>query len=63
MENNQNQKKLPLSEQELWANGIAQTFAQGGYRVVMKDLTDQLLQRATGNIDKSLSRMVAKEKK
>ena len=28
----------------------------------MKDLTDELLQRATGNIDKSLSRMVAKEK-
>lgn len=43
-------------------NGIAQAFAQGGYRVVMKDLSDELLQNAVENIDKSLSRLVAKEK-
>lgn len=43
-------------------NGIAQAFAQGGYNVVMKDLSDELLQRAVQNIDKSLARVVAKEK-
>lgn len=43
-------------------NGIAQAFAQGGYDVVMKDLSDELLQKAVKNIDNSLSRLVAKEK-
>lgn len=43
-------------------NGIAQAFAQSGYDVVMKDLSDEFLQNAVKNIDKSLSRLVAKEK-
>lgn len=43
-------------------NGIAQAFAQGGYDVVMKDLSEELLQKAMGNINNSLSRLVAKEK-
>lgn len=43
-------------------NGIAQAFAQAGYQVVMKDLTEEFLQRAIGNIDGSLSRLVSKEK-
>ncbi len=43
-------------------NGIAQAFAQGGYDVVMKDLSEELLQKAVGNINNSLSRLVAKEK-
>lgn len=43
-------------------NGIAQAFAQGGYDVVMKDLSEEFLTRALQNIDKSLSRLVAKEK-
>lgn len=43
-------------------NGIAQAFAQGGHNVVMKDLSDEFLQRALQNIDKSLARVVAKEK-
>lgn len=43
-------------------NGIAQAFAQGGYDVVMKDLSEELQKKAVGNIDKSLSRVVAKEK-
>ena len=63
MENNQNQKKIAVIGTGTMGNGIAQTFAQGGYNVVMKDLNDQLLQRAACNIDKSLSRMVSKEKK
>lgn len=43
-------------------NGIAQAFAQGGYNVVMKDLSEELLQRAVKNIDKSLSKLAEKEK-
>lgn len=43
-------------------NGIAQAFAQAGYDVVMKDLNQDFLQRAIGNIDGSLSRLVSKEK-
>lgn len=42
-------------------NGIAQAFAQGGYTVVMKDLSEEFLQRAIRNIDKSLERSVAKQ--
>ncbi|MDD7438123.1 MAG: 3-hydroxybutyryl-CoA dehydrogenase [Bacteroidales bacterium] len=42
-------------------NGIAQAFAQAGYDVVMKDLNQDFLQRAIGNIDRSLSRLVSKE--
>lgn len=42
-------------------NGIAQAFAQGGYNVVMKDLSEEFLQRAIRNIDKSLERSVAKQ--
>lgn len=41
-------------------NGIAQAFAQAGYDVVMKDLNQDFLQRAIGNIDRSLSRLVSK---
>ena len=43
-------------------NGIAQAFAQGGYRVIMKDLSEELLHKAVSNIDKSLSKLVEKEK-
>ena len=43
-------------------NGIAQAFAQGGYPVVMKDLSDELLRKAVETIDNSLSRLVAKAK-
>lgn len=43
-------------------NGIAQAFAQGGYEVIMKDLSDDFLQRAVKVIDKSLSKLVEKEK-
>lgn len=41
-------------------NGIAQAFAQGGYQVVMKDLSQEVLDRAITNIDKSLVKLVSK---
>lgn len=62
MENNHTTVKIAVIGTGTMGNGIAQAFAQSGYQVIMKDLSDALLQRAKGNIDKSLSRIVAKEK-
>ena len=41
-------------------NGIAQVAARAGYSVVMRDVTDEFLQRGMAAIDKSLARDVAK---
>src|ERR1700730_182079 len=41
-------------------NGIAQVAARAGYRVVMRDVNDEFLQRGIGAIDKSLQRDVDK---
>lgn len=41
-------------------NGIAQVAARAGFRVVMRDVQDSLLQRGLAAIDKSLGRDVAK---
>ena len=43
-------------------NGIAQVAARAGYDVVLRDVTDQLLQRGMQSIDKSLQRDVDKER-
>lgn len=43
-------------------SGIAQAFAQSGCQVVMKDITEEFLQRGLGIIEKSLSTMVSKNK-
>lgn len=43
-------------------NGIAQTFAQAGHSVILKGRSEESLSRAHKNINKSLSRMVAKGK-
>ena len=32
-------------------NGIAQTFAQAGNKVVLSDLNDEILRQALGNIE------------
>ncbi|KGN67813.1 3-hydroxybutyryl-CoA dehydrogenase [Porphyromonas sp. COT-108 OH1349] len=42
-------------------NGIAQAFAQGGYQVVMKDLSQEVLDRAITNIGISLAKLVSKK--
>ena len=42
--------------------GIAQVFAQSGIGVTLIDIDDSLLDRALAGIDKSLSRLVKKEK-
>ena len=43
-------------------NGIAQTCAVCGYDVVMQDVSDAALQKGLSTIEKSLSRLVSKEK-
>jgi 3-hydroxybutyryl-CoA dehydrogenase len=43
-------------------NGIAQVAARAGYDVVMRDVTDEFLQRGLAAIDKSLQREVDKER-
>ncbi|MGA0382072.1 MAG: 3-hydroxybutyryl-CoA dehydrogenase [Arenicellales bacterium] len=43
-------------------NGIAQTCAVCGYDVIMQDVSDAALQRGLSTIEKSLGRLVSKEK-
>ena len=43
-------------------NGIAQTCAIHGYNVVMQDISDDVVQRGLGSIQKSLGRLLSKEK-
>jgi 3-hydroxybutyryl-CoA dehydrogenase len=43
-------------------NGIAQVAARAGYSVVMRDVTDEFLQRGLAAIDQSLDRDVAKSR-
>jgi 3-hydroxybutyryl-CoA dehydrogenase len=43
-------------------NGIAQVFAQHGHEVVLRDLDQAILDRARGQIDKSLSKLAEKGK-
>ncbi len=43
-------------------NGIAQTFAQVGYQVVMRDIEDRFVEGGMKNINKNLARSVKKER-
>ena len=43
-------------------NGIAQVFAAHGHDVVLVDINEEVLKRGVANVDKSLSRLVKKEK-
>jgi 3-hydroxybutyryl-CoA dehydrogenase len=43
-------------------NGIAQVFAQGGHPVVLRDVDQKALDRAMGQVDKSLGKLVEKGK-
>jgi 3-hydroxybutyryl-CoA dehydrogenase len=43
-------------------NGIAQVFAQNGHDVVLRDLDPSILERARGQIDKSLAKLAEKGK-
>jgi 3-hydroxybutyryl-CoA dehydrogenase len=43
-------------------NGIAQVFAQTGYDVYLRDVKPEFVERGLGSIDKSLGRLVKKDK-
>ncbi|MBN2185287.1 MAG: 3-hydroxybutyryl-CoA dehydrogenase [Candidatus Krumholzibacteriota bacterium] len=43
-------------------NGIAQVFAQQGFHVLMIDIKKEFVERGMGAVDKSLSRLLKKEK-
>ncbi|PCI10832.1 MAG: 3-hydroxybutyryl-CoA dehydrogenase [Flavobacteriaceae bacterium] len=43
-------------------NGIAHTFAQKGFKVLLIDISEDALQRALATISKNLDRLLAKEK-
>src|SRR5689334_21924589 len=43
-------------------NGIAQVFAQAGFRVMLVDVAQPMLDRARSAIEKSLSKFVEKQK-
>ena len=42
--------------------GIVQAFAQNGFEVIVRDIKDEFVERGIAGINKSLSRLVVKEK-
>lgn len=46
----------------LMGSGIAEVCARAGYRVVVREISDDLLQHGLGRIQKSLSKAVARDK-
>jgi 3-hydroxybutyryl-CoA dehydrogenase len=55
-------KKIGVCGAGIMGHGIAQVIAMKGIPVVLMDVTDAILDRAFGNIRKSLARFVKKEK-
>lgn len=43
-------------------NGIAQVFAQAGYRVYLNDIKDEFIEKGLATVNKNLDRLVNKEK-
>lgn len=57
-----NIKKVLVLGAGTMGNGIAHTFAQSGYQVVMADISQVALEKGLSTIDKNMSRQVAKGK-
>ncbi|WP_377269357.1 3-hydroxyacyl-CoA dehydrogenase family protein [Peterkaempfera sp. SMS 1(5)a] len=55
-------KKIAVVGAGLMGSGIAQVSAQAGYQVVLRDVTEEALQRGLGGIRASYERFVAKGK-
>ncbi len=55
-------KKIGILGAGTMGSGIVQLCAQSGFEVVMKDVTNELVDRGMKNIDRSLSGLVAKGK-
>src|SRR6056297_50251 len=43
-------------------SGIAQTFAQSGYEVIIRDIDDEYVKKGIAGIDKNLSRRIKKKR-
>ena len=55
-------KKIAVIGAGTMGNGIAQTFAQSGYKVSLIDVSDHSLKRGMITIEKNLDRMLKREK-
>ena len=55
-------KKIGVVGAGQMGNGIAQAFVTCGYEVVMRDISDEAVERGRQTIEKSLSKFVTKEK-
>lgn len=55
-------KKICVMGAGLMGNGIAQTCAQVGYKVAMRDIEDRFVEKGLNNIKKNLSRAISKGK-
>ncbi len=55
-------KKICVMGAGLMGNGIAQTCAQVGYKVAMRDIEDRFVENGLNNIKKNLSRAISKGK-
>ena len=55
-------KKVGVIGAGTMGHGIAQVFAAAGYPVVLRDISDEFVQRGIAAIGKNLDRMVKKEK-
>lgn len=55
-------KKVAVIGLGAMGNGIAQVSAMSGYEVLATDASEELIQKGIGRIEKSLGRMVEKEK-
>ncbi len=51
-------KKITVVGAGIMGHGIAQTFALGGYQVILNDVSDELLDKAIGQIRSNLSTFV-----
>ena len=55
-------RKVAVMGAGTMGNGIAQVFAQSGFEVYLRDVETPFVERGLGAIDKSLGRLVKKEK-
>jgi 3-hydroxybutyryl-CoA dehydrogenase len=55
-------KKIAVIGAGIMGNGIAQVCAQAGYEVSVRDISQPFLDKGMKNIEKNLSKLVAKEK-
>ena len=55
-------KRVVVVGMGLMGSGIAQVYAQGGCEVLVNDISEDLIQKGIGSIDRFLSKAVSKGK-